>query len=237
MPLRAVFFDLGGTLIDLESDRKAHLEMLRSFQQECAVRTPLEELLVKYDTLRDEYVSRADAEWVMEREMIRNVVASLLMDDGISMTEKHWEAFLRSYWREHKRWLRMLPGAGEMLESLSELSVHVGLLSNVDEDFLQLCLFSFPLDRFLDSITTSEEVGVAKPHESIFLRALSKAGCRPREAVHVGDSLEWDVQGAREVGMKTIHISSHGSGEVADYVVSKISEVHYALQRLMGEMP
>jgi putative hydrolase of the HAD superfamily len=64
----------------------------------------------------------------------------------------------------------------------------------------------------LDGIVTSAAVGVRKPAPAIFARALELAGARPEEAVHVGDSLDDDVAGARAAGIEPILIR-RGSGK------------------------
>ena len=53
---------------------------------------------------------------------------------------------------------------------------------------------------------TSREVGVEKPHPSIFLRALKKVGVTPDEAIHVGDQVFSDAQGAKSVGIRPVLI-------------------------------
>ncbi|MEE9237128.1 MAG: HAD-IA family hydrolase [Thermoplasmata archaeon] len=235
MPLKAIFLDLGGTLLDLESDRRAHLEMMRAFREDMGLPTSPEELLNRYETLREERIRRLETRWQQDRDISRGVVTSILREEGLSMTRAHWDRFLAAYWHEHRRWLHLYPGARKALSALHRPGIHIGLISDVDEDFLQLCLYKFPLEDHLDSITTSEETGVAKPHEDIFMRALSKAECEPQEAIHVGDSLDRDVLGARKVGMRSILIGSQGTDQSADYVVPDITAACQVLERLAEE--
>ena len=63
------------------------------------------------------------------------------------------------------------------------------------------------LDCHVDVLVVSEEVGVSKPHPRIFEVALERAGCRPDEAVMVGDSWPNDVEGARRCGIRPIWFS------------------------------
>ncbi len=209
--------------------------MMRAFRDLMGLARSPEELLERYDALHEDQVRRLGTNWKQGRKITRSVVGTLLRDEGISMTEEHWQTFLDAHWREHLRWIRMYPGAEEVLQGLRRTSLHIGLLSDVDEDSLQLCLFNFPVEPFLDSITTSDEVGVAKPHGEIFRRALSKADCEPREAIHVGDSPERDVLGASRAGMRSVLIASSGSDQSADYVVPDIKAAYQLLRRLSGE--
>ena len=56
----------------------------------------------------------------------------------------------------------------------------------------------------LDGVVTSAEVGAAKPAGELFAAALSLAGVPARQAVHIGDSLSEDVEGARAAGIEAI---------------------------------
>ena len=56
----------------------------------------------------------------------------------------------------------------------------------------------------LDGVATSAQVGSAKPAGELFAAALELAGAQAAEAVHVGDSLEEDVAGARAAGIEAV---------------------------------
>jgi len=62
----------------------------------------------------------------------------------------------------------------------------------------------------VEAVVTSAEVGVAKPDVAIFERALAIAGVEPGEAVHVGDSPEHDVAGARAAGIRPVLVARDG---------------------------
>jgi putative hydrolase of the HAD superfamily len=63
----------------------------------------------------------------------------------------------------------------------------------------------------VDAVVTSAEVGEAKPGRAIFDHALELVGAQPGEAVHVGDSLENDVAGARAAGIRPVLVARDGS--------------------------
>lgn len=62
------------------------------------------------------------------------------------------------------------------------------------------------LAPMLDGILTSAEAGARKPARAIFEKALGLAGVAAGDAVHVGDSLEEDVAGARSAGIEPVLI-------------------------------
>jgi putative hydrolase of the HAD superfamily len=72
------------------------------------------------------------------------------------------------------------------------------------------------LDGLLDGTVTSAGVGARKPDPAIFASALELAGCEPAEALHVGDTPEEDVAGARAAGIRPLLIDREGqSGEIS----------------------
>src|SRR5262249_40870163 len=66
------------------------------------------------------------------------------------------------------------------------------------------------LRPLLDGVVTSAEFGAAKPDPAIFRRALELAGARPGEAVHAGDDVEADVEGARAAGLPAVLVARDG---------------------------
>jgi putative hydrolase of the HAD superfamily len=64
--------------------------------------------------------------------------------------------------------------------------------------------------ELVDGVVTSAVVGAAKPDPALFRRALELAGAPAAEAVHVGDSLENDVEGARAAGLRALLLVRHG---------------------------
>jgi len=61
-----------------------------------------------------------------------------------------------------------------------------------------------------DAVLTSAETGLAKPDAAIFERALAQLGVRADDAVHIGDSHDEDVLGARAAGIAPILVVRDG---------------------------
>ena len=64
--------------------------------------------------------------------------------------------------------------------------------------------------ELVDGVVTSADVGATKPDERVFRHALELAGVGPKQAIHVGDSLENDVAGARRVGIRAVLLQRGG---------------------------
>ena len=86
-------------------------------------------------------------------------------------------------------------------------------------------------DRF-DPIVASSRAGAAKPDPAIFRYALTKCGANAEQAVHVGDTYELDVLGARAAGMAAILIDRVGRATPPDCsTVRGLDEVPALLER------
>jgi putative hydrolase of the HAD superfamily len=77
----------------------------------------------------------------------------------------------------------------------------------------------------VDAVVTSAEVGVAKPGRAIFERALELAGVAPGDAVHVGDSLENDVAGARAAGIRPVLVARDGAAPAGVEAIRSLAEL------------
>ncbi len=64
--------------------------------------------------------------------------------------------------------------------------------------------------ELVDGVVTSAEAGAAKPDPAIFGRALELAGERADQSLHVGDSLDNDVAGARAAGVRAVLVRRQG---------------------------
>ena len=66
------------------------------------------------------------------------------------------------------------------------------------------------LRELVDGAVNSAVVGSAKPAPEVFRRALELAGAVPEEAMHVGDDVKADVEGARALGIEPVLVLREG---------------------------
>jgi putative hydrolase of the HAD superfamily len=95
------------------------------------------------------------------------------------------------------------------LQELRERSICVVIASNWDCSLPEWLRPSGILE-LVDGLVTSAEVGAAKPSPRVFERALGVAGARPREALHVGDKVDNDIQGAAAAGVRGVLLQREG---------------------------
>lgn len=89
------------------------------------------------------------------------------------------------------------------LEVLATRGFKLAVVSNWD-DRLRPLLRNLHLDQFFQTVAVSGELGTHKPSPAIFQRALAGLDVRSGEALHVGDSLLEDVEGARLAGLHAL---------------------------------
>lgn len=104
---------------------------------------------------------------------------------------------------------RAFPDAAPLLRELRGRGLRLVAASNWDAS-LPEGLERTGLAPYLDGAVSSAVVGAAKPDPAVFLTALEVAGCAPDEALHVGDSPEADVEGARATGVPVVLLDRHG---------------------------
>jgi putative hydrolase of the HAD superfamily len=105
---------------------------------------------------------------------------------------------------------RAYPDAAPALAALRELGIRRVVISNWDVS-LHERLAETGLAPLIDGAVASAEIGSAKPAPEIFRHALDLAGgVDPANALHVGDTPEADVEGARTAGIEPVFIARHG---------------------------
>lgn len=98
----------------------------------------------------------------------------------------------------------------EALAELCGLGVRLVVVSNWDVSLPDV-LGRLGLTRWLDGVVTCAEVGERKPARAVFERGLAVAGVAAERALHVGDSLYEDVQGAIGAGIEPVLIRRGGA--------------------------
>lgn len=203
MPIRAVLFDAGATL--LYPDPPVEEVYARVFADDGAQFSPerLRDALaetwveIQRDNRGDRYggVRGEPAFW---RDFLTRV-RSLLDGGGISD-----EAFgsLASHFRRAEAW-RVYPDVLPTLERLAESGVALAVVSNWDS-YLPRLLELSGLSPFFRTVSVSAIEGTGKPAPEIFRRTCERLAIETGHALHVGDSLREDFDGARGAGLSAL---------------------------------
>ena len=108
----------------------------------------------------------------------------------------------------------------------------IGIIANQEPGTAER-LKSHGILQYIDLVVASAEEGVAKPDRRIFEIALRRAGCRPGNAVMIGDRVDNDIIPAKMLGMGTVWVKQgfgrywnvRSEAERADYVVDSLTEL------------
>ena len=131
-----------------------------------------------------------------------------------------------------------------VLKGIKGMGLKIGLISNTGMTpgtAFRKFLEQHNLLDYFDVLIFSDEVKLAKPSEQIFRMTVDSLHTTPEQTVHVGDHVTNDVQGAKQVGMKTVWIEGFYQREdptdpktEPDIAVADLGEVVAAVEKLCG---
>ena len=104
---------------------------------------------------------------------------------------------------------RPYPDVLPALAGLRERGVTLVIASNWDCS-LPDWLAPTGIMELVDGLVTSAEVGAPKPDPRVFERALAIAGVEPPGAIHVGDKVDNDIEGAAAAGVRGVLLQREG---------------------------
>jgi putative hydrolase of the HAD superfamily len=116
------------------------------------------------------------------------------------------------------------PDAAPALRELRARGVRLVVASNWDCSLPEV-LSQAGLASLVDGVVSSAMVGAAKPEPALFEAALALASCPPANAVHVGDSLSKDVEGATRAGVAAVLLERYGHGADAPVRITSLAEL------------
>ena len=236
--LEAVLFDWGDTLMQFayspELVSAGHRAGLAAIGRE-----DLPEVDALTEHFREEYEPLFWAPGTIEEIEYPGLVRRLLADFGVEIDDDQLGRYLQA---EHTAWdpARILAAhTHPLLESLRELGLKLGLVSNAFDPgwLLHHDLEQMGIAQRLDFSVFSSEFGLRKPHPAIFERALEALEVEAEHSLFVGDRLYEDVRGAAEVGMTTVQAlwfraDDHPDGAEPDHQAFTQLDVLNVVRRL-----
>ena len=104
---------------------------------------------------------------------------------------------------------KLFPDVLPTLTQLRSLGLELGIVSNFDSRLFTV-LRGLSIADLFDTITISSLAHAAKPSPKIFELALEQHAVEPAEAMHVGDSVRDDVEGATKAGLRAVLLTRQG---------------------------
>jgi N-acetyl-D-muramate 6-phosphate phosphatase len=182
--VRAVLFDLDGTLVDSAPDLAAAADVLR-------VRAGLHSLPL------EAYRAHAGAG---ARGMLR---VAFDMDPGHANYERLRQAFFVEYEKCLTERTQVFSGVASLIERLQGFGLAWGVVTNKAERFSLPLTASLSLFGSAGAIVSGDTTPHAKPHPAPLLEAARRMDMAPEQCLYVGDDLR-DIQAGQAAGMRTV---------------------------------
>ena len=214
--VKAVLFDLGGTLI-----RTAEIpHMMKKILKHRGINRSLGEIsrarkeAEKGLNFRD-LTKLLDEFWVQWNVRI-------LSNLQVKSNSRMLAEYIATHWWDYSD-VSLYPDAEEMLPLLKERGLKIGLITNGLQSDVNEILPKVGLQNFFDVVVVINTLRKMKPDVEVFHYALQKLKMVPSEAIFIGDEMEADYKGAQNSGLTAYLIDRNG--KVHDQNVNKISSL------------
>lgn len=208
MPIRAVFFDVGETLVD-------ETRLYRDYA-------------MRMDVTYDYFMSKIE-EGMARREPIRNVFATVKPGFDFQAARAQRDAEGKKFVIGHED---IYADAADCLSALKASGYFIGIVGNQPATAEAMLRAS---GLTADFIATSESWGVAKPEAAFFQKVIEAAGIDPHHIAYVGDRVDNDVLPARAAGLWPILIRRGPWGR-AHWAWPEAEHAHLRIESL-AELP
>ncbi|MBQ8868733.1 MAG: YjjG family noncanonical pyrimidine nucleotidase [Oscillospiraceae bacterium] len=219
--IKYAFFDVDNTLIDFQESAK--LAMPRLFEK---MGYPYNEEVPKI------YHKIGDPLWaaVERKEITGKYLRSIRW--GLICKELGFEcdsiAMEAEYAEQLSNFAVLIDGADDLLKYLKEKGYTVVIASNSYKDQQIRRTKLAGISQYIDAYFTSMDIGFEKPRIEFFNACFEGLGYPPKdEVIMIGDSLNADVAGGKEAGIKTIwfdKFKTHAEND-ADYCVTSLRDI------------
>lgn len=234
--IRAVIFDLDGTLYDYDTlDKEAFgqvqelvLEQLGVSEEQSKEAFRQARLATKKN-LSETAASHSRMLYFQKTLEYLDIRPLYL---ALEMYETYWGVFMDK--------MTLYPGVKKLLDALHDKYVRVAICTDLLAHIQHRKLRALRLTDDVDCLVTSEEAGAEKPTLKIFEMCLEKLRLYPTEVCFVGDSFEKDVKGAAAAGMQAVWFNPKktappaGSEDVVFETVASHEELYNLLAPVLS---
>lgn len=182
-PVKAVLFDLDGTLLDTAPDLGAALNAVCEQYERPAINAEVFTPVASHGS--------------------RGLLKLAFADDYAHMETELRHAFLSAYRNNIAIHTQPYPGVLELLAVLQRESIKVAIVTNKPEKLTQQLLPHFPEFEAIEVVVSGDTLSVAKPSPEPLFYAAEKLGVEPNDCLYVGDA-ERDIEAGRNAGMVTV---------------------------------
>ena len=221
--IRAIFFDGDDTLWDFRSAMRAALGETLVVLRRIVGNEAAENLTVpRMEEIREAVAAEMSERTTLVETIRRESLARTLAEVG-HPSENDAQQLFEVYNAARFAATRPFTGVPDLLNHLKD-RYRLALVSNGN---------TYPervdLGGIFNFAILAQDCGIAKPDPRIFQLALDKCDCGPEHVIHVGDSLQSDVQGANKCGIRSVWLNTDGAandtGIAPDHEISDLREL------------
>ncbi|PAX06658.1 HAD family hydrolase [Sphingomonas lenta] len=188
MPIRAILFDIDGTLVD---SNDLHVDAwLEAFERHGHRFTR--------DQVREQIGKGGDM-------LVPALLPDLPEDEQEKLADAHGEAFQGARLQQ----VQPFPGAHDLVARVKQAGLKVALASSAAQAELDHYLDLLAIRDLVDETTTTDDVENSKPAPDVVATALKKLGLGAHEVLFVGDT-PYDIQSGAKCGVATVAVLSGG---------------------------
>jgi putative hydrolase of the HAD superfamily len=207
--IRAVIFDLDGTLIDHVRSVTQALERWLPELGTAATR----ELAVTWFAAEEQHFPAWRAREITFAEQRRRRLRDFLPLLGYPVgDDAELDEVFSGYLMHYEASWTCFEDVEETLRAVSELPVKTAVLTNGTEEQQHAKLRAVGLDGRFEEVFTAEGLGVAKPDLATYRKVCEALQVGFGSALHVGDLYELDVVAPRQAGLQAVHLDRANAG-------------------------
>ena len=215
---KAVLFDLGGTLVKTVDVPEIFRRILEAY----GVKVSIDSIAKVHSANQREHDVEEMAKLGQEYWVRWNL--RVLEKLGIGENKQFLARKIDELWWKYAE-LAIYPEVKETLFQLRSKGIKTGIVTNgLERDFKQI-LQKLDLTNHFDVVVGVDACKKAKPDKEIFLYAVYSLHLRPEEAIFVGDSIEYDYEGAKKAGLHPIMIDRKAKISADVEIVRSLTEV------------
>ncbi|GAB2564817.1 HAD family hydrolase [Gracilibacillus alcaliphilus] len=114
------------------------------------------------------------------------------------------ESLNKTYMDEANQNIELFPDADAFLEKIKHTNIQIAILTNGPTDGQRIKIAALGIETYTSNIYISAEIGVAKPDQQAFQYVLDDLDISASRTWMIGDSVKYDLEGAKQAGIKGI---------------------------------
>jgi putative hydrolase of the HAD superfamily len=230
---KAILFDLDGTIITSETIAEQAWREACKIAAKANKKLDSRKLFNLINEIRESYwsdpVKNAEGRknldqartWIVEQALSRIGVTNRTLAESIELKYSTYKDELTGFF----------PNTEDVLQRLRERNIKLVLVTNGEGETQREKISRFCLERYFTTCLIEGELGYGKPDPRVYQTALSRLAVSADEAWMIGNDLQYDLSGSKELGIFSVWCDFEkkglpsGSKVIPDKIIRDIAEL------------